>query len=609
VTGEIRPGGNLQRAAAPPAVPSTKLRPVLNETREVAASLARSLEPRAGGLVLVHAAAGYGKTTALAMTQQPGWHWYNLDGSDRSARILATRLCSALGIESLPPNGSANGEAVALELANRLEGRALTITFDRYQQLGHAPEVGRMLGELLVLLPTLALRIATRTRPALPLERLRLEGRLVEVETPDLRLPATEISQLLAKAWGRPPNAAEAEFADSMLGGWPGAIVLWLAGLEDGADLMAPLQPGKPLHDYLHEELLQGTLSPSAMDQLRAALPWLVGEGPVLERLPTPDMHRLVIEVLIRDRVGVVPGPGGWHLHPLVNAFLALHVAAPHDDPRPQPTESSGDGEPGPPGAEKRVVIRTLGGLAVEVDGLAVPEAAWPTASRRLLELFLCLPGGQGTADQAAGLLWPRHLPRSAQNSFNVALHGLRRVLEPDLRSGSESRYVVREGRGYRLRLDQLDCDAEDFERLVRRISQALDDDSGRRLEMALERYGGDFLASSTEDFVRERRDRLRRLMLEALQRLGEWHTDGRRQELALSAFSRLLELAPQREDIWARVLELHLAAGDEHRALAVLHQCEESLQADGIEPSGLLKELRRRIRREAPPDEDDVVV
>jgi DNA-binding SARP family transcriptional activator len=97
--------------------------------------------------------------------------------------------------------------------------------------------------------------------------------------------------------------------------------------------------------------------------------------------------------------------------------------------------------------------------------------------------------------------------------------------------------------------------------------------------------------------------------MLEALQRLGEWHTDGRRQELALSAFSRLLELAPQREDIWARVLELHLAAGDEHRALAVLHQCEESLQADGIEPSGLLKELRRRIRREAPPDEDDVVV
>ena len=70
-------------------------------------------------------------------------------------------------------------------------------------------------------------------------------------------------------------------------------------------------------------------------------------------------------------------------------------------------------------------------------------------------------------------------------------------------------------------------------------------------------------------------------------------------------AFNRLLDMAPQREDVWARVLELHLAAGDEHRALAALHQCEESLQAARIEPSGLLKELRRRIRREEPTEED----
>src|SRR2546430_1674226 len=83
-----------------------------------------------------------------------------------------------------------------------------------------------------------------RTRPALPLERLRLEGRLVEAETGDLRLSTEEISHLLAEKWGRPPTAVALEFADSMLGGWPGAIHLWLAGLEDGADLMAPLRPG-----------------------------------------------------------------------------------------------------------------------------------------------------------------------------------------------------------------------------------------------------------------------------------------------------------------------------------------------------------------------------
>src|SRR5207302_1160472 len=138
---------------------------------------------------------------------------------------------------------------------------------------------------------------------------------------------------------------------------------------------------------------------------------------------------------------------------------------------------------------------------------------------------------------------------------------------------------------------------------------QTLDAGSAQRVETALELYRGDFLASSTDDFVRDRRDRLRRLMLEALQKLGEWHAEGGRNDEALAAFGRLLEVTPHREDVWARVLELHLAAGDEHRALAVLVQCEESLKADGIEPSGLLKELRRRIRREEAPANGEAAV
>src|SRR5205807_9023849 len=115
------------------------------------------------------AAAGYGKTTALAMTQEPGWLWYNLDPSDQSPRTLAARLCAAAGVEAVPAEGPESGEALALEMASRLEGRLLTITLDRYQQLANSPEVGNLLSELLVMLPTLALRIATRVRPALAL--------------------------------------------------------------------------------------------------------------------------------------------------------------------------------------------------------------------------------------------------------------------------------------------------------------------------------------------------------------------------------------------------------------------------------------------------------
>lgn len=600
MTGYAHPLGKGQRESAAPAILPTKLRPALTKGRTVSARLSEMLAPRSACLVLVHAAAGYGKTTALAMTQPNEGLWYNLDRSDSSPSMLATRLCTALGLPAPDADVPPLGEALALDIADSLQGRALTITLDRFQHLGDAPEVGRLLSELLLLVPGLSIRLATRTRPTLPLERLRLEGRLLEVGPAELRLDHDEVAALLAKALDRQPRSAEIDFADSMLGGWPAAVHLWVAGMEGSGDLLAPLQPGKPLHDYLHEELLEGTLTADGMVQLRADLGWLVGSGPIRDRASTPD-RRWAMDMLVRDRVGVVPGRGGWHLHPLVGAFLEMHVsqrsaATPH-----MVAMGPVDAEPEPQATTSRVSIRTMGALSVAVDGAAVPDTAWPTAARRLLELLLCLPGYQATAQQAARLLWPRHLPRSALNSFNVALHGLRRVLEPDLTAGADSRYVIRQGRVYRLRLEQITCDVEDFTKLVRHASRPLGDEAAHRLETASALYRGDFLASSTEEFTHEKRTRLRRVMLDTLERLGEWHAEADRAPQALRAFNRLLELAPHREDAWARVLELHLSTGDEYRALAALQQCEQSLEAAGIEPSGLLRELHRRIRREAP--------
>jgi DNA-binding SARP family transcriptional activator len=597
VTAYAHPLGDGQRESASLAILPSKLKPALTRSRAAPARLTELLAPRPASLLLVHAAAGYGKTTALAATQPPDSLWYNLDRSDHQPRVLASRLCVALGLAPPSPDVPAAGEALALEMADELQGRELTITFDRFQQLGEAPEVGRLLSELLLVVPGLSVRLATRTRPTLPLERLRLEGRLFEVGPAELRLDRDEVQCLLADALDHEPRPAEVDFADEVMGGWPAAIHLWVAGLDGGDDLLAPLHSGKPLHDYLHEELLEGTLSEGNVAQLRADQGWLVGAGPIRERASTPE-RRSTMDMLVRDRVGVVPGHGGWHVHPLVSAFLEMHsTCAPPAEAHLVPI----DAEPLPQGEPHGVAISTLGGLSVAIDGETVPEASWPSAARRLLELLLCLPGYQATAQQAAKLLWPRHLARSGLNSFNVALHGLRRVLEPDLATGADSRFVIRQGRVYRLRLEQITCDVDEFTKLVRFASRPLGDEAAERLESAVALYRGDFLAASSDEFTQEKRTRLRRVMLDTLERLGEWHAEAGRGPHALRAFNRLLELAPHREDAWARVLELHLAAGDEYRALAVLQQCEQSLESAGIEPSGLLRELHRRIRREAP--------
>lgn len=550
-----------------PTVLSSKLQPTTVRRPAVPERLRELLRPWPGALTLVHAGAGYGKTTALAAGHRPEWTWYNLDATDRDLVTFAGRLSVALDVEPSGAGPSVSGEVLALELAHGLQGTATTITLDRCEQVGEAVELGRFLAELLVAAPSLALRVATRTRPPLPLERLRLEGRLVEVGPADLRLDRSEIAAVLAEPGGRAPAPAELDFADTVLAGWPAALLLWRAGLEEEGELTAPLQPGQPLHEYIHEEVF-GRLPEDIQLLVRRDWRWLLGRGPLLKRASN-SVRRQVADHFVRDRVAVVPGRHGWRLHPLVAAFAGMHTARASVVVATQAREEEAEAQAGPePAADapSRLAIRTFGGLRVLVNGAPLGDQAWPAAARRLLELLLSRPDCRTTAHEAAQALWPHHPARAARNSFNVALHGLRRALEPELMDGARSRYVVRESSQYRLCLERLSCDAEDFARLARQATSPLDEVGARRLQAAVDMHTGDFLATCEEGFVEERRGELRALLLAGLEELGQWYAGTGRTELAVPALRRLVALEPGRREAWARLLELHDAESSEDR-------------------------------------------
>jgi DNA-binding SARP family transcriptional activator len=549
----------------------SKLRPTTVRRQQVPARLEDVVRPRFGCLTLVHAGAGYGKTTALAAGSRAAWVWYNLDATDREPATFAQRLSLALHADPPAADLPATGEVLALEVAQRLQGRAVTLTLDRYEQLGDSVVAGRFLSELLLASPALALRVATRTRPALPLERLRLEGRLVEVGPEDLRLNRGEIADLLARCWGRQPQTVELDFADTVLDGWPAALQLWQSALGDDTDLLGPLQPGQPLHEYLHEEVL-GTLPAEVVDQVSADWRWLLGRGSLVKRASNAG-RRQVADRLVRDRVAVLPGRRGWRLHPLVAAFASMHTARgtsavaaragrqvepTAQAPAPAQVARRPAGEPREPVAS-RLAIRTFGGLGVILDGIPVADAVWPAAARRLLELLLSVPGGCTSAPEAAQALWPSNPPRAARNSFNVALHGLRRALEPHLTDGSRSRYVVRDGRMYRLRLERLTCDVEDFTRLARQVGP-LDESGARRLAGAIDLQSGDFLAGCDEPFTEKRRAQLRSELLDILEDVARWYASSGRRDLAVPALKRLVALEPGRREAWEQLMELHEA-------------------------------------------------
>lgn len=94
-----------------------------------------------------------------------------------------------------------------------------------------------------------------------------------------------------------------------------------------------------------------------------------------------------------------------------------------------------------------------LGPVRLAVGDRVIPDHAWPRRSARaLLLLLLATPGHRLPRDRVLDLLWPDATQQAALRALRVALHALRRVLEPGLRAGRESAYVQSRGDAIALR-------------------------------------------------------------------------------------------------------------------------------------------------------------
>ena len=85
--------------------------------------------------------------------------------------------------------------------------------------------------------------------------------------------------------------------------------------------------------------------------------------------------------------------------------------------------------------------------------------------TRSLLKLLLTRPGRAFSKDEIFEALWPDLGPEAAGRSLRVTVSKLRKVLEPDLGRGTDSRYIFSQRPGY-LFDRQADCrvDAWEFE-------------------------------------------------------------------------------------------------------------------------------------------------
>ncbi|MFC9689089.1 BTAD domain-containing putative transcriptional regulator [Kribbella sp. NPDC056951] len=226
-----------------------------------------------------------------------------------------------------------------------------------------------------------------------------------------------------------------------------------------------------------------------------------------------------------------------------------------------------------------------------------------------LLKWFLLNQGQPRSIDELIELAFPAAAPDKAASSFHVAMHCLRRMLEPDLRPGEESSYIRRSSNNfYRFEADsEWWTDTAEVDRL---FDQGRTSDSRGDAQRACFYYGqvvGHMNRRLLEDdspqpWLTPYRRRYQALQREALLRLVQIHGERGQIDESLEYAHQMLIGDPYNELAVTTIVEADLAYGRlahaRHRISAFLDALTHDL---GIAPSHGLLTLRARVRQDVP--------
>ncbi|MDQ3779915.1 MAG: NB-ARC domain-containing protein, partial [Chloroflexota bacterium] len=252
-----------------------------------------------------------------------------------------------------------------------------------------------------------------------------------------------------------------------------------------------------------------------------------------------------------------------------------------------------------------------LGPVRLSVGERAIPDDTWQRRkARAILLLLLATPGHRLPRDRVLDFLWPDVPADSALNAFHVALHALRRVLEPELRSGRESAYVESGSDAVALRSGiGLWVDVDIFEVALAGVGVAALAERPAMLREALALFGGDLLAEEPDaDWSVARREKLRRAWRRAVLDLAELDLERRPLE-SVPILEKLLGTDAADEAAHRALMRAYNSAGHRDEALHQYVRCaaavrdELDLEPD-VETVALSVEIRSagRVPSLSPP-------
>jgi LuxR family transcriptional regulator, maltose regulon positive regulatory protein len=281
---------------------------------------------RAQPLILLVAAAGFGKTTLVATYARDSGAavaWLTLQPADRDSRRLFARLADSLDAgfgepDSVPElrSGLAEGaEGVGLarlllqDLSQAPAG--FIVVLDDFHAVGEAEDVVNAVDALIRDLPDAGqIVITARDAPALSMTRLVVEGAVFPLGTEDLRFSPDETRALRDAIGGDPSRDEQAEgwVAGILLGGAPRQLGVGggsLLGAYVEREVLARLSPTE--RGWLEMLSVFDTITPHAAERLIGPGNWPSRLMALTERCPflvadqdgTYRLHALVRQTVL----------------------------------------------------------------------------------------------------------------------------------------------------------------------------------------------------------------------------------------------------------------------------------------------------------------------
>lgn len=248
-------------------------------------------------------------------------------------------------------------------------------------------------------------------------------------------------------------------------------------------------------------------------------------------------------------------------------------------------------------GGRAELAIQLLGTFRVWVSGRTVEESQWPRPQAKLLLKLLALdPKHQLHRQQIIDAIWPDLDEEAGAANLHKIIHMARRALEPKLKSGADSRFILTRDQQVQLSAPgNLWIDAEQFEAGSVRAFRSGD---ASECESALALYLGDLLSEDLyADWCMRRRDQLRALRQEVLMKLGSLYETAGDHKLAIIQFEKLTGAEPSNEEAHRALMRLYALIGRRSEALRQFRRCCDAVRNElDAEPEEGTLQLHRKI-------------